>query len=63
MTRTPASQVLYQVISLGLLALMGLALIASPSAASRHQDLSPPVAGSNLAEKAGDRSRFRHEGE
>ena len=63
MIRPRASQTLYQVVSLTLLTLMGIALVASPSAASRHKDLSPPVAGADLVEGISDESRFRHEGE
>lgn len=51
------------VVSLVLLTLMVLALIASPSAASRLQGASPPAAGANPAEPLPGDHDFRHEGE
>lgn len=50
-------------VSLVLLTLMVLALIASPSAASRLQDVSPPAAGADRAEPLPGDHDFRHEGE
>lgn len=60
MLRILRTQAFNRVVGLGLLTLMVLALIASPSAAFRSQDVSPPAAGA--APVRGDND-FRHEGE
>ncbi len=63
MTRILTTQVFDRVVSLVLLTLMVLALVASTSAASRLQDVSPPAAGADLADTASGDHDFRHEGE
>ena len=60
MLRILKRQAFNRVIGLGLLTLMVLALVASPTAASRSQDVSPPAAGAAPVPGGND---FRHEGE
>ena len=60
MLRILKRQTFNRVIGLGLMTLMVLALVASPTGASRSQDVSPPAAGAIPAPGDND---FRHEGE
>ena len=63
MLRILKTQALNRVASLTLLTLMVIALVASPSAASRSQDVSPPAAGAGPAQPGSGDHDFRHEGE
>lgn len=63
MIRNMNTQTFTRVVSLGLLTLMVLALVASPSAASRLQDVSPPAAGADPVRPGVADPDFRHEGE